>query len=479
MQSITTRTSTNATREGHGESVAAREAPSKAVPRALALARCCTVLAALIGLLLCSGADAPVHAQPSAMVPRRAAILAPDRPSFLSNFGFAVSIDGDRALVAAPGKDSNGRLGAAYIFERDAGGANAWGLVATLVPEPRAGIHLGYSVALDGDRALVGAGSYGEAGTDNGSAFLFERDAGGANAWGQVAKLLPARGHSGDMFGYSVALSGDTALVGASEDDERGTAAGAVYVFEWNRGGDGAWGEVAKLTAADGTDHASFGNAVSLSGDTALVGAYLDDDDLGASGSAYVFERDGSGAGAWREAAKLRPADDMMGGTFGRSVALDGDTAVIGATAFYGEGRMGSAYVFERAGGARGRWRQVAKLDPADGAPDQWFGTSVAVSGDRAIVGAHKGLDALQGAAYVYERTPGDPREWAEVARLTSGEEGFDEMGVSVALSGDTALLGGGVDHSREPGFGYGTAHVYDWVAPAGAVYLPAVVKGP
>lgn len=411
----------------------------------------------LVGLLWGMSAGSSVHAQQSALVPRRAAILAPDRPAFLDNFGLAVAVDGDTALIGAFGEDGTGELGAAYIFERDAGGRDAWSQVAKLIPaEGRDGIQLGWAVALHRDTALVGAVHFGEAAEAGwGSAYVFERDAGGEDAWGQVARLTPAEHREGDRFGYTVALSEDAALVGTY-------SAGPAYVFARDRGGEGAWGEAAKLTPADAAGGSSFGNAVALSGSTALVGAYFANSHGTASGAAYVFDRDEGGSGAWGQTAKLTQAGARLGDTFGRSVALDGSTAVVGAasTQDRAEGR-GSAFVFERDGDSSKVWREVATLAPADGATDLWFGTSVAVSEGRAIVGAHREAEGFQGATYVYERGHGDGPAWAEVARMDESVGAYGDLGLSVSLSGGTAVLGGGVDRSRAPGFGYGTAYVF------------------
>ena len=304
-------------------------------------------------------------------------------------FGFSVSVSGDHALVGAWGDDDAGPLsGSAYVFERDAGGS--WSQVAKLTASDAAeSDFFGRSVSVSGDRTLVGAYFRDDdAGLESGSAYVFERDVGGS--WSQVAKLTADDAAADDRFGYSVSVSGDRALVGAGWDDDGGLDSGSAYVFERDAGG--SWSQVAKLTADDAAADDRFGYSVSVSGDRALVGAGWDDDGGLDSGSAYVFERDGGGT--WSQVAKLT-ADDAAASRFGVSVSVDGDDALVGAT--------GSAYVFERDAG--GSWSQIAKLTADDAAAGDYFGRSVSVSRDRALVGADWDGDAgdRSGSAYVFE----------------------------------------------------------------------------
>ena len=265
-----------------------------------------------------------------------------------------------------------------------------------------AGDQFGYSVALDGDIALVGAG-YDDVGAnvDQGSVYVFTRS---GSSWTHAAKLTAGDGASGDQFGWSVALDGDTALVGAVYDDVNansvgGTwyAQGSAYVFI--RSGT-TWTQAAKLTASDGQWEDEFGISVALDGDTALVGASGDWGNGSDRGSAYVFTRSGT---TWTQEAKLMVGDGAAGDRFGISVALDGDTALVGA---YGDNSYrGSAYLFTRSDSA---WTHAAKLTAGDGAADDYFGHSVALSSTMALVGAPN-VDGLppygnpdEGVAYVF-----------------------------------------------------------------------------
>ena len=154
-----------------------------------------------------------------------------------------------------------------------------------------------------------------------------------AALFNEVKKLLASDGQDVDQFGFSVAVSGDTAIVGATEEDARGTNAGAVYVFQRDVGGAGNWGEVKKLLASDAQDFDLFGWSVAVSGDTAIVGAPGEDTGGVNAGAAYVFRRDQGGAGNWGEVKKLTAADAQAGDFFGLGVAVSVDTAVLGLMA--------------------------------------------------------------------------------------------------------------------------------------------------
>ncbi|MCZ7683466.1 MAG: FG-GAP repeat protein [Sandaracinaceae bacterium] len=202
----------------------------------------------------------------------------------------------------------------------------------------------------------------------------------------EQAKLEASDGAANDQLGWSVALDGDTALVAAVHDDTSGgTDAGSAYVFV--RSGT-AWTQQAKLEASDGAASDYFGISVALDGDTALVGARADDTSGGTNaGSAYVFVRSGT---TWTAQTKLEASDGAAGDAFGYSVALDGDSALVGAP--YDDTsrgtNAGSAYLFVRSGTT---WTRQARLEAGDGAAEDRFGISVALDGDTALAGAEYG----------------------------------------------------------------------------------------
>ena len=403
-------------------------------------------------------------------------------------FGWSVAISGDTAIVGAPDDDDTGNLsGSAYLFARDSGGAGAWGQVAKLTAADAAAVdRFGVGVAISGDTVIVGARGDNDAGDRSGSAYLFERDLGGAEAWGQVAKLTAADAAADDRFGRSVAISGDTVIVGAIHDDDAGDDSGSAYLFARDQGGAGAWGQVAKLTAADAAAGDGFGSSVAISGDTVIVGASGDDDAGERSGSAYLFARDQEGAEAWGQVAKLTAADGASGDGFGVSVAISGGTVIVGALFDDHAGaESGSAYLFARDQGGAGAWGQVAKLTAAAAAAAAAFaafGESVAISGDTVIVGAAGDDDAgtSSGSAYLFARDQGGAGAWGQVAKLTAAAAARgDQFGASVAISGDTVSVGAFGDDDAS-----GSAYVFhlvlaDTTVTPTAPEAPAVPEAP
>jgi len=348
--------------------------------------------------------------------------------------GVSVAVSDDTVLVGAYGDDVGAMTdqGSAYVFTRS---GTTWNEQAKLLPADGAvGDNFGWSVALSGDTALAGA--YGDnvgANADQGSAYVFTRI---GSTWTAQSKLVAPDGAANDNFGRSVALSGDTALLGAHLDDGPNTNQGSAHVFA--RSGT-TWTHQAKLVASDGAPNDNFGGSVALSGDTVLVGAYADDSPNTDQGSAYIFTRGGT---IWTEQAKLVSADGGANDRFALSVALSSDTALVGAD-FDDLGpniNQGSAYVFTRGGTA---WTQQAKLDSGDGVANDNLGWSMALSGDTALVGAYRhdvGANSDQGSAYVFTRIG---TMWAMQAKLLAADGAVgDNFGWSVALSGDTALVG-------------------------------------
>lgn len=332
-------------------------------------------------------------------------------------FGSAVATSGDTALVGDPIKTVKGHIGAGvvYVFTRSGG---AWIQRAELTaPKPVAGGHFGQSLAICGTTALVGQTS------GVGSAYVFT---GSGSSWTRQAELVASVGTANDWFGYSVALSGDTALVGAPNAD-------VAYVFA--RSG-AAWSQQAKLAGADATTNDSFGWSVALEGDTALIGAPHDTWGY-ESGTAYIFERSG---GTWNQQQMLEPTitdqtldEDQFCGT---SVALsaDGCTALLGApqASVAGQTETGMAYVFTSPDPVfEGNWTQQAELSDADETGACMFGGSVALQGDTAVVGDKQG-----NSASVFD---GAGSSWTQQAELTDNATVYT-FGASVALDGGTAL---------------------------------------
>ncbi len=241
--------------------------------------------------------------------------------------GSAVSLSGNTAVVGAVGDDTES--GSAYVFR---GLDTATGTVtqnAKLIASDRAeSDQFGQSVSLSGSTALVGA--WGDA-SQSGSAYLFRGLDTATGTITENAKLTASDGETNDRFGYSVSLSGNAALVGADGDDDKGSYAGAAYLFRNLDTASGTITQDVKLTASDATGGEAFGYAVSLSGNTALIGAHFDDGKASYSGSAYIFHNLDTASGTATESLRVVASDGIYDARLGYSVSLDGDQFVIGA----------------------------------------------------------------------------------------------------------------------------------------------------
>ena len=363
-------------------------------------------------------------------------------------FGFSVAISGDYAIAGAYYDADNGSSsGSAYIFQRS---GTDWIELTKLTPaDGYIGDRFGVSVAISGDYAIVGAHNDDDNGRDSGSAYIFQRS--GTDEWIEQDKLLPSDGYNYDHFGFSVAISGDYAIVGAYHDydDNNGTNSGSAYIFQ--RSGS-SWTELAKLVPSDGYFNDYFGYSVDISGDYTIVGASRDDDSGSDSGSAYIFQRSGT---EWIELSKITPADGYTDDRFGVSVAISGDYTIVGASRDDDSGSdSGSAYIFQR---SDSEWTEQTKLTPADGYSYDNFGYSVAIRGDYAIVGAHYDDDngSSSGSAYIFQRSGS---YWIEKAKLTPSDgSSSDNFGYSVAISDDYAIVGahGDDDNGSDSGSAY------------------------
>ena len=392
------------------------------------------------------GARYPVTVDP--LITSQEAKVSANDAAADDNFGISVSISGNTAVVGANGNDDAGSgSGSAYVFVRNV--ATGWQMQAKLTADDAAaGDNFGGSVSVSGETALIGADGNDDAGSGSGSAYVFVRN---GTSWSQQAKLTAGDASAADFFGTTVSISGNTALIGAIGDDDAGLQSGSAYVFI--RSGT-SWSQQAKLTANDAAAYDLFGNSVSVSGDTILVGAYNDDDGGSNSGSVYVFVRSGT---VWSQQAKLTASDAAFGDFFGVSVSLSGDTALVGSYYDNDAGPdSGSAYVFVRSGTV---WSQQAKLTASDAAADDNFGISVSLSGDTALIGSYVDDDAgnASGSAYVFTR---NATVWSQQAKLTASDAATsDFFGTSVSVSGDTALVGANGDD--DGGSASGSAYVF------------------
>ncbi|MFN7929667.1 MAG: MBG domain-containing protein, partial [Blastocatellia bacterium] len=298
----------------------------------------------------------------------------------------------------------------------------------------------GYSVAISGDTAIVGVPDNDFAPTFNqGSAYVFVRS---NNVWSQQAQLIANDAANNDAFGWSVAISGDTAVIGAYNDDIGGNGdQGSAYVFVRNGS---TWTQQAKLTSSDGATNDWFGYSVAVSGDLAVIGAPLNDLGFQSNlGAAYIFVRNGS---SWSQERILRASDAADNYNFGYAVALSGSTAIVGspAASVSGNSAQGAAYVFVRSGTS---WSQQQQLTASNGLSSDQFGFSVAISNDTAVIGAPQddiGSNSDQGSAYVFVRSG---TTWSQQQQLTAGNgTSSDQFGYSVGISNEMAVVGAPTD---------------------------------
>jgi len=342
-------------------------------------------------------------------------------------------------------------------------------LAKLLASDGMPGDTFGMYVAIEGDTAVIGAPADLPGYVSPGWAYVFEREGG---CWTQRAKLWASDGAPHDQFGENVAISGDTIMVGAHLDDENGVDAGAVYVFEKPTEGWHDMTETCKLLADDGQPGDIFGY-VALSGDTAVIGAPYDDDYAPEAGCAYVFEK-GTGwvDGSENQVAKLWASDAEQFAAFGFGIAIRDQTIVIGAPT----GRMdslhpGSAYVFEKPpGGWMDTNEETAMLTPSDGQPCDSFGNGVALSADASVIliGAHGDDDdqygVNTGSAYVFEQPPQDWVDMTETHKITNGPDSqagelFGGPSLNLNADGDIAVIG---TYDRDGcGSDSGAAHVF------------------
>lgn len=404
--------------------------------RTLSLATAFLALTALAG---CSE-------EPTAVAPREIKIAAKDGAS-KDSFGAAVAMSGDTALVGAVFDDDMGEdSGSAYIFERNADGS--WSEQAKLMaPDGKANDWFGFAVALSGDTALVGAPNALHNKVAPGVVHVFVRN--GAE-WTLQTTLAPSAGAMDDQFGYAVALDGDLAIIGTPADDEVAMNAGAAYAF--TRTGT-TWTEQNKFIPMPGGAAGFFGVSVALSKSTALLGAW--DDGTGKNaGLVFPYITDGT---KWTSEGTLVATDAEAEDTFGYSVSLSGDTALIGASGNDDAGKdSGSAYIFTR---SSGKWAQDQKLLASDGAAGDTFGYSVAIWNDLATVGAYWDDDRgdFSGSTYSFAMTAG---QWSERDKHAPADGvAGQKFGCSVALDGDLAIAGAFGDD--EKGVESGSAYVF------------------
>ena len=389
--------------------------------------------------------------------------LVPNDPADNGSFGLSVAVDGDYALVGAPGEDGNGtNSGAAYLFLQSQGGLDGWGQIKKLVASDADDDDVfGVSVAVSGDYALVGAEGEDGSGSMRGAAYLFYRNQGGADNWGEVKKLVASDAANDDGLGYSVAMDGDYLVVGADGEDGAGTNRGAAYLFYRNQGGADNWGQFFKLTADDAADNNLFGYRVDIKGDFVVVGSPYSAGAGTNRGAAYLFYRNQGGADNWGQFRKILPSDPVDDVWFGSALSIDGYLLVIGsAWDDSGGTNRGAAYLFGRNQGGADNWGQLKKLAASDAHNDDFFGFDVDVNGDFVLAGAlfSGGGGTERGQVYLFSKNEGGTDNWGQAQRLRASDGANEDwFGSSIALDSFYLLAGA----TGEDGAGTNRGAVY------------------
>lgn len=365
------------------------------------------------------------------------------------HFAYSVAIDGTTALVGAFKADANNirDSGAAYVYSL---GSEGWELQAKLVAEPaHVDDTLGGNVALKNHMAMLGVIGRDDKGDNAGAVFAFERE---ENSWSQKQILTAIDAKPGDAFGQSIALTERFLIIGAPRSDALSKDSGAAYVFMRDKN---TWQFQTKLTAKDGAEGDLFGISVAINGDTVLVGADLNDEKAEKAGAVYAYLFDGK---QWKQQAKLMAEDGANTDIFGVRVALFGDTALISARRDDIEGvgvDTGSAYIFER---TNGKWTQTQKLVAPDGKADDRFARGVAINKETALISAmHHDANANNaGALYVFKKQQG---RWHFTSKvLASDGASEDRFGWNLALTEKTAIIA--APHRDDKGNASGAAYI-------------------
>jgi hypothetical protein len=422
-------------------------------------------------------------------------------------FGYSVSISGDYIVIGAHFEDHDAAesnsvsdAGSVYIFYRNQGGTDKWGLVKKIVAPSRAvDDHFGFSVAISGDNVLVGAPDEDEDASEAnrvasaGSVYIYNRNQGGTNNWGQVKKINASVRTNFDYFGYAVSVSNEYAIVGAYQEDENESDfiavsnAGSAYIYYQNQGGSGNWGRVKKITASSRSVSDQFGFSVSISGNNVVVGAIFEDHDVTESnsvsnaGAAYIYSRDQGGSNNWGQVKKIIASIRTVNDEFGRSVAISGNHVIVGAhqddesaTDSFTLTNSGSAYIYKQDQSGTNNWGQYKKITAGVRGGSDFFGYAVGMSGSTILVGSYSEdedeseLNAVTnaGASYFYHENQGGTGNWGQFQKtVILGRTTLDGFSTALAIDGDYAVIGAYNDDEDASGsapmLGAGSAYIF------------------
>ena len=379
-----------------------------------------------------------------------------------AEFGFSVATLRDLAVVGAP-NDTSTNAGSVYMFTRSLDGSNNWTMFKRLAaPDSHANDQFGTSVTISGDTIVVGAPFTDGKGLDAGSVYIYQQNQGGANQWGFVKEFSPADGSANDSFGSIVVLSNNLLIASSPGATIFGViGAGAAYIFDRNQGGANQWGQVKKMTEPGTTGSHAFARALAVSGDVLAVGApQADSNPFTNVGAVYLMGRNLGGANQWGQILKLTVTNTLTGDRFGTAVAISGDNLAVGAPN-YDTGTnldVGAAYVFNRLQGGADQWGLVKRLTLTNFAAADHFGGALAMDGGALVISAPQ-ADAAggtnYGTAYCYQQNFGGSNQWGQVDKLLPAAVGpQDDFGSAVAISTGTIVAGAfnGLDNGTRCG---------------------------
>jgi predicted amidohydrolase len=345
-------------------------------------------------------------------------------------FGASVAVGSGRIVVGSPEDDDNGTSsGSAYIFN-----LSGTLLAKIKASDAAAGDFFGdSSIAVGCGRIVVGSSGDDDNGNSSGSAYIF--DLNGA----QLAKIKPSDGAGSDTFGVGVAVGSGRIVVGSYLDDDNGTNSGSAYIFDLNGT------QLAKIKPSDGATFDYFGESVAVGCGRIVVGSASDDDNGTDSGSAYIFDLNGT------QLAKIKASDAAAGVQFGNSVAVGSGRIIVGSFVDDDNGsNSGSAYIFDLNG------TQLAKIKPSDGAADDRFGVSVSVGSGRIVVGSQLDDDngSSSGSAYIFDLNG------TQLAKIVASDGAdSDQFGYSVSVGSGRIVVGSWRDDDN--GSNSGSAYIY------------------
>jgi cbb3-type cytochrome oxidase subunit 3/alpha-D-ribose 1-methylphosphonate 5-triphosphate synthase subunit PhnH len=380
-------------------------------------------------------------------------------------FGWSVALDGTTLVVGAYSDDDNAvNSGSVYVYDLTKTIDDEEFERKIIASDGASADHFSFSIAIDGTKIVASAYNDDDNGKDSGSVYVYDLTKTPEDD-GFETKITASDGAASDFFGWSVALNGTTLVVGAHLDDDNGNDSGSVYVYDLTKNIEDEGFET-KITASDGASSDSFGKSVAIDGNTLVVGALYDDDNGNDSGSVYVFNGTfGSGNTDTEDPiteTKLTASDGGQYDYFGFSIAIDGTTLVVGALLDDDKGPdSGSVYVYDLTKTPEDDGFET-KITASDGAASDYFGVSVAIDGTTLVVGAYGDDDngPQSGSVYVYDLTKTINDEEFERKITASDDASSDQFGQSVALNGTTLVVGAHLDNDKE--LQSGSVYVYD-----------------